>query len=119
MAWVAGGGGPFPGIPFVVDRPSQDDDGLITALIVEAQRIMGPAAMPRRYGGQIHGKTTAGISFNFVRKSFQSASEQSVSLGHGSQPLPEIIQKSAPGPAARIHAVRNVRRGFGAPSSSC
>ena len=48
------GGGPFPGIPSLVDptRPKMSD-GMIYGMIVEAQR-MGRGLMPR-YGDKIHG----------------------------------------------------------------
>ncbi|HKC40653.1 MAG TPA: cytochrome c [Gemmatimonadales bacterium] len=59
------GGGPFPGIPSLVDpsRPKMTD-GAIYGMIVEAQR-MGRGLMPR-YGDKIHGNDRWDL-VNYVR----------------------------------------------------
>ena len=59
------GGGPFPGIPSLVDatRPKMTD-GAIYGMIVEAQR-MGRGLMPR-YGDKIHGSDRWDL-VNYVR----------------------------------------------------
>jgi mono/diheme cytochrome c family protein len=59
------GGGPFPGVPSVVDpsRPHMTD-GAIYGMIVEAQR-MGRGLMPR-YGDKIHGNDRWDL-VNYVR----------------------------------------------------
>ena len=58
-------GGPFPGIPSLVDpaRPSMSD-GAIYGMIVDAQR-MGRGLMPR-YGDKIHGRDRWDL-VNYVR----------------------------------------------------
>ena len=59
------GGGPFPGIPSLVDpsRPKMTD-GAIYGMIVEAQR-MGRPLMPR-YGDKVHGNDRWDL-VNYVR----------------------------------------------------
>ena len=59
------GGGPFPGVPSLVDpaRPALSD-GAIYALVVDAQR-MGRGLMPR-YGDRIHGTDRWDV-VNYVR----------------------------------------------------
>ena len=59
------GGGPFPGIPSLVDpaRPRMSD-GAIYGMIVDAQR-MGRGLMPR-YGDKIHGNDRWDL-VNYVR----------------------------------------------------
>ena len=59
------GGGPFPGVPSLVDptRPKMTD-GAIYGMIVEAQR-MGRGLMPR-YGDKVHG-TDRWDLVNYVR----------------------------------------------------
>jgi len=59
------GGGPFPGVPSLVDpaRPHMSD-GAIYGMIVEAQR-MGRGLMPR-YGDKIHGMDRWDV-VNYVR----------------------------------------------------
>jgi len=59
------GGGPFPGIPSLVDpsRPKMTD-GAIYGMVVEAQR-MGRGLMPR-YGDKIHGSDRWDV-VNYVR----------------------------------------------------
>jgi len=59
------GGGPFPGVPSLVDptRPKMTD-GAIYGMIVEAQR-MGRGLMPR-YGDKIHGNDRWDL-VNYVR----------------------------------------------------
>ena len=59
------GGGPFPGIPSLVDptRPKMTD-GAIYGMVVEAQR-MGRGLMPR-YGDKIHGTDRWDV-VNYVR----------------------------------------------------
>ena len=59
------GGGPFPGVPSLVDpaRPRMSD-GALYGLIVEAQR-MGRGLMPR-YGDKIHGNDRWDV-VNYVR----------------------------------------------------
>jgi mono/diheme cytochrome c family protein len=59
------GGGPFPGVPSLVDpaRPHMSD-GMIYGMVVEAQR-MGRGLMPR-YGDKIHGNDRWDV-VNYVR----------------------------------------------------
>ena len=59
------GGGPFPGVPSLVDpaRPHMSD-GAIYGMVVEAQR-MGRGLMPR-YGDKIHGNDRWDL-VNYVR----------------------------------------------------
>ena len=59
------GGGPFPGVPSLVDpsRPKMTD-GAIYGMLVEAQR-MGRGLMPR-YGDKIHGNDRWDL-VNYVR----------------------------------------------------
>ena len=59
------GGGPFPGVPSLVDptRPKMTD-GMIYGMIFEAQR-MGRGLMPR-YGDKIHGNDRWDL-VNYVR----------------------------------------------------
>src|SRR5206468_12729302 len=59
------GGGPFPGIPSLVDptRPKMTD-GAIYGMVVEAQ-LMGRGLMPR-YGDKIHGTDRWDV-VNYVR----------------------------------------------------
>ncbi|MGE5803085.1 MAG: c-type cytochrome [Gemmatimonadota bacterium] len=59
------GGGPFPGIPSLVDpaRPRMSD-GAVYGMVVEAQR-MGRGLMPR-YGDKIHGNDRWDV-VNYVR----------------------------------------------------
>jgi mono/diheme cytochrome c family protein len=59
------GGGPFPGIPSLVDpaRPHMSD-GVLYGMVVEAQR-MGRGLMPR-YGDKIHGNDRWDV-VNYVR----------------------------------------------------
>lgn len=61
----ANGGGPFPGVPSLVD-PSRPrlSDGAIYGLVVDAQR-MGRGLMPR-YGDKIHGSDRWDV-VNYVR----------------------------------------------------